>query len=304
MKEIGAKVVQFEIELNNLMKIFEFSGLQHFSLKNLSEEMSKKPSALRTVIISTVTSILAILFLKSLTDVALDTEKVTIKNILMYGSKNFLTISVTFTLFVAIVASFRTTNLNKQIFQNFKEIATISHESFGVNLDFKSFKASQISKLLLFISSLAILHGILVVSISNNQIEALAVSLAVIPFLFLILISYKTVFYVSLINFTLKHLLHIVVEMFHHHPVKIAENINYHLTTVKSKDDPILSLRYSRRIFNLTFHCAELFNKCNGLTFLAIISLMATSSTLSGYDMFIYITKKLPIEDFISKRHL
>jgi hypothetical protein len=232
---------------------------------------------------------------ESAVDESMITGEVTAKNIFMYGAKRFLSIGLASTMFTAIVQSFTSTKTTKRIFDNIAKIFEIAINDFAGEVNLESFRKSLRQKLLFFVSVFAISHGILTIFLLEIETALVALVLPTLAILLLLCIMFKTVFYVSLINFTLQLLNQIIVDTFQCYPVKISENINYHLKHVKDKNDPLENLRKCRKLFNLIFETANMFNSCNGLTFLVLLCSLVTSITLSGFNFFVFVIKNQPI---------
>jgi hypothetical protein len=296
------KNFSIEVEFNNLLKVLEIGGLQYFSLKSLTpENFNKRPSILRTIFLILRTCFFVTFLYATVVDLSKVPDGLTVNNIIMFMAKKFLNVAISLTMLIGLFNSYATTSANKEIFKNFNEILKIVTESFEIEIGLDSLKVSLIWKLVAILSCFGVLHGFIGCISITSIIEIIPILISAIPYLFLLLIMYKTVFYVSFINSTLELLNKIIVDIFQFHPIKISENINYHLTNVKDKRDPFERLQKCRRIFNLAFAAANLFNRCIGLTFFAILCTLATSLVLSGYEIFIFATTDQLIETLSMK---
>lgn len=302
MKEEKQKTSHMEVELNICGKFFEFMGLQYFSLKELNaQNVNKRPTIFRTFHLVILILILCTTLVLSIEENSTSHGKVTAKNVIMLAVKSSLNIGLTSVMCISLVQSFMSTKKNKKIFLNLKKISEITHQEFGVEVNFKSLKAKSLRRLCFIYVGFAALHGSVTLFYIFNEKILVKMFIAIYPFAFLLATNFKITFYVELINFSLELLKKLIMDIFQHKPIGIIENIDFHLKRVKSKNDPLEQLRAIRKIFNLINECGGLQNKSHGFMLLIMLCTLVISLTVSGYDLFVALFTKVAFDRFPGK---
>lgn len=284
------KSSRLEVELDSCLKIFEVMGLQYFTLKNLKlENPHQRPTVLRTFYLIFVAIIGFTSLVLGVFDNTTVNKKITSSNVIIFGVKRFLNVAIASVMCFGTILSFLSTRENEEIFKNFKKISGIVN-NLDMEMDFKVFKKSSWRVLILILSVFTVVHGLLGYYVRHEENVFLLMTLLGVSIMFLLMILHKTVFYVSLVNFSLEVLNKIIANIFQNIPVNIEENISYHFKSVKPKEDPLEELKKTREIFNLVYKSGKIINKCNGFTLFALMSSLVTSLTLSGYELFIFST--------------
>lgn len=299
MKTEKFKKPAMETELSSCLKVFEFIGLQFFSLKDLTVDNSKKrPTFFRAVFMMVFVTIICLLMIGFiLKDNTAITGKVSAKTIVMHVIQRSFNIGMILVCCSSTIQSFVSTLEIKRVFMNLKEIEKIINQEFSVQIDFKTFKENAWKRLYIMLTSFTILHGGTSLFHMYEEDIVVKIFLGALPVLFLIMIVYKMIFFVALINFSLRLLDDLITDIFQYQPINIIDNINYHLTSVKTTENLLERLRAARKIFNIIFENGALINKSNGLTTLIILTTVVISLTVAGYEAFVIFVGGIPIRN-------
>lgn len=287
-----------ETELKSFLNIFELLGLQYFSITELNvDNFKKRPTFLRAIFMLVLITIVCSLMIFFVTNETSAVEgKVTAKNVIMYAVKRSFNLGMILVCCSSIVQSFVSTKKMKKVFMNIRQVVEIAKVEFDVCVDFKRFKKSALRKLWFLLLFFATIHGSVTLFYWNEENLFIKMFFGAIPVVFLLIIVYKIVFFIALINYQLELLSDIITDIFQYHPIKIIENINFHLTSVKTIEDPLEKSRFARKIFNIIFESGALINSSNGLTMLLMLSTLVISLTVSGYETFVIIVDGLSLK--------
>lgn len=292
-----------EENLNSCLILFEYTGLQYFSLKPLTKD-GKRPSVLRTaymLVLLVGVNALAVFYI--LFDYSMVRGELTSRNIVMYAIKSLMIVGLVTVLSVSFVQSFVSTQSVKKIYLNSKETVQLCLE-FKLNIDFKKIKRNALKKVCAMLSFIFALHGFVMLSHMNNLHNTLQLTLGIFPMLFLLVVVYKFVFYVDIVNSQLRLLETILEEIFRYQPSKINDN-DVDLKQVepsKPVDDVTFSkLRVLWKMYNLIYDNGTLINESIGLTVLTLLIGCAIALTVSGYEIFVTIVGGRSIQNLPGK---
>lgn len=263
-----------EEELNNSLIIFEVFGLQYFSLKKLNvKELKARPSAVRLIYLIVLLfsmTIVAVWFVT--TEAILDTnEKVTAKNVLTFAIQHSLNFGFILVIIASFIQSFLTTSNVKKIYFNLKEIADIALEHFNMRMDYKEIRKTLSRRLTVVIIIFLILYFSIFFVRSGPKNDMLTIFVGIIPLLLLLLVAYKFVFYVAMVNCHLRIIQKLLNEIFRHSlvTVKTIDRVNIqtlNIQAIKKYENPIRKLLGVRQAYNLVYEIGILINESNGFT--------------------------------------
>ena len=297
-------------ELNSSLIIFELMGLQYFSLKLLTlKNASERPSITRTVYMLVVLVVMtAIAFWFVTTEAVLknEAENLTAKNILTFAIQHSLNFGFTLVIVSSVVQSFVTNSKVKKIYLNIREVADIAQESFNVKVNFTAIKRTLSRKLKILVVSFLSLQLTIFFIKSEPRPDVVAMLVGIIPMMYLLMVAYKFVIYVSMVNSQMKFVLKLIEEVFKEPPIPIktvdAININFmHAKRINKNEYPMRKLLAVRRIFNLIYDNGKLINESNGFTILIVLIDLVIAITASGYKVFVIILGGMPMADIPGK---
>lgn len=292
-----------EEELNSCLVIFELIGLQYFSLKTLVKDSNKKPSIVRTifmVVLMVLMTILVVLFVTS-EDLETDNQKVTAKNFITFAIQHSMNFGLILVILVSMVQSFMTTSKTKKLFLNVKEIAKLSYDEFNFTVNFKSIKKAALRRSYVLMTFFITVHFSTFFFRADSPEDVIPMLLGILPILYLLLIVYKFIFYVGMVNKQLNFVGKLLHETFKNPPpIKTIDNKNMHSLYVKPakncEEDHFKKLLATRKIFNLVYENGLLVNDSNGFTILIVLLDLVVALTASGYEIFVIIVGGLPVE--------
>lgn len=298
-----------EEELNGCLTVFEAMGLQYFSLKSLTwKNLKERPSVCRTIymiLVLCVITLMTVLFI--LKDQALMRDSMSSKNVLMFIVQHSMNVAMIIVLFTSLLQSFFSTRSIKKIYFNMKQIAVICLQEFRIELDFERIKKETWIKYSTMLSFLTIIHVVLALNTGQSIDDVLHLAFGIVPLLFLNTVVFKFVFYVGIINNQLEFMIKLLDDIFKYRPIRIIDNINYHLTTVKpakTPEDPMKKLRAVWKIYNIVYDNGLLVNRSFGLTLLAMLGSLVILLTISGYQAFVIMIGELPAGRTLGKSRL
>lgn len=286
-----------EANLNSCLVLLELAGLQYFSLKSLDIDAKKGPSIPRTVyMLFLLVCINALTIAFIVNDKLIATGDLTTQKLLTCIVQRSISVGMVLVLCTSFVQSYVTTENIMKVHLNSKEIARLS-QVFKIFINFKKVKIKAWKMIWMMFGFLATVHGSLMLAHLNNSAEILQILLGCLPMVFLLVIVYKFVFYVNMVNSQLKFLNKLLCRIFQYQPIKIIDNINYHLMHVKPlkpADDTLSKLRVIWKIYNNIYESGILINESIGLTVLVLFMGIVIALTVSGYEMYIIIAGGLP----------
>jgi hypothetical protein len=293
-----------EQELNSALIILEVFGLQYFSLKTLSPKtLRARPSPVRTfylIVLLVVMTATATWFIFN--EAVLDTGvTVTAKNVLTFAIQHSLNCGFILIIIISLVQSYVATPKMKKVYLNLKEISDIALDQFNIKKDFKIIKKNAIRRLRIVTVVFLTLHLSVFFLRSVPRREIVPMLIGMIPVYYMIIIAYKFVSYVAMVNSQMSFVNRLIEEAFKRPPIpiKTVETIKITLINpqpVKKYDNPTTKLLHVRRIFNLVYENGTLINGSNGLTILIMLVDMVIAITASGYEVFMMIIGGLPID--------
>lgn len=279
-------------ELHNFLIVFEILGLQYFSLKSLLKvdpEKSKRPSWFRLfyMIFTIIVSCIVLKFygnfsgsglLKSLqqnSGIASTVQGIMVMAFMVVNN-------------ISIIHAYRTTNENKQIFIISSKIKKLCMEAFGKSVDVKALKKKLFRRTRSMAMYFSLFH--LLMLVCDQDSLPVSVLVTALKNFILITLSFRLIFYTSLVNEHLNFLEEMVQELFPSPPIKIIDNIHLHLTfgkTATIKDTPLKKIMVARKMYCNLIEITNLVNETVGLSiFLLFISLVITM-TSGGYRFFV-----------------
>lgn len=290
------KIPQMEKELNNCLVIFELTGLQYFSLKTLTKENAdEKISTLRKVgafFLLVLLSGFMICFIYSGNSTTIKT--VTAKNILMFVIRNSMNVGLLLIVLTSLTQSYSTTRSTKKIFFNIKEMTEICCREFNICVDFKRIKKAAWKKISVILLFFGTVHGMSTFFQAKDFTDALPMLLSAVPTLFLLVVAFKFVFYVDMINSQLTFLDGIIKNLICNQPSKFVDSISFRIIPVVPEkqlysSDTMRKLRVTRKMFNLIYENGIMTNSSNGLSILVLLIDLVISFLASGYEVFVIV---------------
>lgn len=285
-----------EKELNNCLKIFELMGLQYFSLKSLTKENANgKISTLRSlggfVLLIILLGFMAFYIYSNN---AKSIKIITAKNVLMFVIQNSMNFGLLLVVLTTIIQSYCTTRSVKKIFLNTKQLTDTCCQEFQICVDFRRIKKATWKKISVISIFFVTVHGISTYYQAKNLLDALPMIIGAVPIFFLLIVAYKFVFYVNMINSQLSFLNAVIKKIISEQPSNVVENISFRVVPVfpEKQSNPITTLRklrVARQIFNLIYENGNLTNNSNGLSILVLLIDLVISLMASGYEVFVII---------------
>ena len=279
-----------EKEIGGSLFLFEVLGLQCFSLKHLKpENVDKRPNILRTIYMFLLFCSLCAFTVGYVShDRALTLQKKEPKYFLVFIIKNSMSVGLILVVFTSFVESYRSTKNIKKIFLNAKEITKACFNKFNVVVDFKKSKKGSWKRVLKGIIFLVILQFFVIISnVLFSRDGSFVVLFQLFPSTYLLMIVFKYVFYVGMVNNQLEELKELLVNTFKQQESEIIENGKS--ITVLSTMDPLCKLRACWRIYNIIYENGLLINESQGLTVLMCLGSLIVALSISGYQLFVII---------------
>lgn len=286
------KLPSMEEELNSSLVIFELMGLQYFSLKQLSKEnQNDRPTVVRTiymVVLLVLVSTLMLVFIWTNNNMA--QEHITAKNVLMFMVQNSMNVGLFLVVCTSLIQSFMSTRLVMKIYFNIKDMLHLYLQEFGDVVDFKKVRRASLKRVFTMLTFFFITHGSTTFISMKSYDDVVIMLIGAIPLFFLLMVVFKFIFYVEMVNSQLKFLNEILMKVWTCQSTKFIDNIYFQVTKVKSVktfEDPLRKLRVLRRIYNIIHENGNLINDSNGLTILTMLVCLVAALTASGYEAFV-----------------
>lgn len=293
------KLKNFE-ELYSFMFIFEVFGLQYFSLQKLSPENFKtKPGHCRILymlfILVIIVSMTVGYIIHDHTQIL---EPITMKHLVMIAVQQSMNFGILLVVTVSLVQSYVSTNNIKGIFMNTRDIIQLCVYDFKIAIDFNRIKSEARKTLRNFVIFITTLHGTLMLIHMNSFDELLQMMLGMLPIFFLVMVEYKFVFYVDMVNRQLEFLKNLLEDTFKYQLIRNIDDFNFHLTVrpIKAPDDPIRKLRAAWKIYMKIYDISRLINDSIGLTVLVMLMSLVIALTVSGYEIVVILVGGLPLK--------
>lgn len=296
--------------------LFEAMGLQFFKIWHLNQDNYQKgPTKSRFLVMVVILSILMTLVLSyvfyfgsrmSLSSLSIQEEEtkkeskgsVSIKNIVSVMINYVMSSLFVTVIFVGVVQAYLSTKGYKKFIMNLKDLIEIITKNFNMTMDFINFSKSvscrRIISLISFLT-LYIISGYIYYMESNTEFF-IRTAIGFIPVFFLVIVTLKIIFTIHLTT----------------HFLGLLKKILYEMRTTRSYDpEPnekrdkisVDKLLACRRIYNKLFENSEFINQKTGLTILCAILAFVFCITLSGYELFLLLTKESTLSDIISVLH-
>lgn len=286
-----------EDALNNFLFVFELMGLQYFSLVN--DNLKDRPTALRTAFMFVIITLISTLLLCYFSFVPLKEEIITSKTVLNFAIKHSMGVGLLLVVYTSIIQSYISTRSIKKVYLNTKEIVRIVYREFNVPVDFNLIKRAARKSILLMSLFLVTVHIVLAIKTVKSLLNAIDSVFSLFAVFFLLVIVYKFVFYVAMVNSQLLLMRDLLRGVFKNFITK--PNFTTSSEIARLTEDPLKQFRAARRIYNLIYENASLINSSNGLTILILLISIVITLTASGYEIFISIVGNIPETQISSK---
>lgn len=293
-----------EESLNSCLILFELLGLQYFSL--VHDNLTDRPTSFRTAFLAIILTLTTAIITKCITQhISLtDKEVVNAKNVLMYAIQHSMTVGFILVAYTSLIQSYTSTQKVKKFFSNTKDIVRLVHKEFNIKVNFKQIKREACKKILVMIIFFVTAHLTMTFLVVQSLRMTIGMIILMLPIFFILVIVYKFIFYVDIINHQLMSLEKMVGDIFKSQPLKIFDDFHVHMTTVepaKSSEDPMKKLQAARKIYNLIYDNGLLINSSNGLTIMIMLLCIVTTLTASGYEIFVIVVGDLPMHQIPGK---
>lgn len=271
--------------LSDCLVVFEFFGLQNFSLrKALRKHFIEQTSIFRKLYFSIWLSCLIILGCISSISVS-TSEQVTFRNVLTLMYSQVTTYIFNIAIWMSLVQSFISTRHIKQLWKNTFEIAEYFNHEFGAVMRFNDLKKS-IHKLYAAETLVFVAVHLVISSFKYMNVE-LFFGQATITILYtssFVIVVNKFLFYVSLINFQLDFVQKLILSAGKHQ----QETLDKKICFLSASDFPLRTVKKSKyqsfwRTYNKILENGMLVNNSFGYTNLLILVNIITTSTFCGY---------------------
>lgn len=225
--------------------------------------------------------------------------EVTSKTIFTYVIQKLLSIGLISIVCTSIIESFLTTKCVKKIFLNTEEMALKVLKEFNICIDFNAIRKSVWKKLSVVVIFLLVLHGTYLFA-SYGLVtfhEMLQRTIGIVVTFFFLMIIFKLIFYVEMVNNQL-----ILLEKFTENFPKSKPREMLHSFRFLTLDQKLESEDHSRqvhtmcKIYELIYENGALVNASHGLTSLVILSDIVVACTILGYQAFMLMVGDLPKE--------
>lgn len=268
--------------------IFQIFGFIHFSIKNLSIDSNLSIFyTIKFIIIVIILAIQTIVFAKSIFIGAV--ESFDAKMSLHSFVQLVFFFLIFFVMIVAYIQSFTSTKLIKRIFINLIKISKIFREDFLHSMDFGIFKL-WLYKLNFFTTIIFIVAHVFITlfetyyNVENSVVRNI---IETIQSLIFMIIFYKYLFFVKLVNYNLEHLID-----------SIKNELN------SSKIILEIKLKKLREIYALIQEIVKLINDSMGLTILVYITSLVISQINIIYNLLLILIGDYPAEYTCCKFHI
>lgn len=272
-------------KLNGTLFVFEFFGLQYFSLKQtLRENFKDRISNSRKIFFSFLILFNMLLGFSSMLATSFS-QKVTTKNVLTLVYSQSTTYFFFIAIWISLVQSFVSTVHLKKLFANSKKIAEICNNEFGTIMSFEAVPRSMRKRYAVETLILVIVYSVNgYFRYLENKLDILWLVVSIIHASFFILVVNKFLFYVGLINFQLEFTEKLLASActFKAKPLnkKIYFLSDYELPSKSSKNSKCQEIF---KIYNKILENGSLTNKSCGCSILVVLVNIIGSATYCGY---------------------
>lgn len=281
--------------------IFQVLGQQFFSVQSLTFDNLNTPPTrgylvnfvCYFVVLNTQLGIYIYLYLFK------NPIKLTPKNFINVLVQYFYWTGLVLLLSVGLIESFRTTPVMKKFFWNFIKISSICRRDFGHTIDHKIIQIQTFrDSLVLFL-----IYGVSEAILRSYDEDAVVLKLCIIsvPKFYFVVIFYKFIFYVKMVNFHLNEVSTLLSKAFAKPSFQTSELIFFTKNNPRVISDIEKRLRSLRTIYNMISSNADIVNHSMGFSILIITLIMVTFITSTGYYLLVSILSKAPDENLSSK---
>lgn len=274
-------------QLNCCLLIFELMGLQYFRLSDGNfEDRPTFPRAFFLAFLLAAVSLLVALL--SLAAASSENAVAASNNDLMSAFQSCLAIALVLVIYTSLIQSFASTRSLKKFYSLTAEIEELGTQQFNTSIDFKKFKKANLVRLAVFLIFAVAAYIIMAVLQTENLRLAILMTIFLVPILFILLIAFKFVFYVALVNYQLEFLFKLIEITFKLPTAKITDLSS--LMSVRRVEIPenlIKKLITARRIYQKICKNGDLVNASNGITILILILSIVMSMTVAGYEIYV-----------------
>lgn len=273
--------------LNRCLVVFEFFGLQFFSLKKTLRENSKdRIHIFRKIYFGALLSLYIFLGIGSIVSVSV-ANKVTTKNVLTLGYSHMTTYIFSIAIWISLIQAFVSTRQIKKVFMNSKEIAENCFEIFKISMPFddlvKTVWKRYASEAFVFV----IVHAA-AATFKYAKGNFVFWEFLVIIFYtsYFIIIGNNFLFYVCLINFELQFIQKQILFAANGQLEGLNKKLSFSSNSdLPSKSASISSFQAIWKTYNKILENASLANKSLGNTILIILLNLITMATYCGYKL-------------------
>lgn len=296
-----------EKELNGSLVILECMGLQFFSLKTLEPgSYQKRPSNIRVAFLLLLLLLISGMMYYFTLSARSGNENITAKNLIIFAIQRCLEVGYVTVIFIGMVQSLATTINVKKFFINTKLIGKLISQDFSHIFSFEKVRDFSMKRFIVMMIFFATVHGTAsIFQYRANGLEGLIeMFIGAAPVFFLMMIVYKFVFYIDLINRQLEALKELFRELFLDDSSLTMINCNQKaainvLHAIHVRDNSVRKLYTMRKIYNLIHENGELASSSNGLTIMVLIVVVVISLTSGGYNIFVTIVGDFPKDQII-----
>lgn len=297
--EFFQQVEKFEF----CFKTFEIFGLHFFNSSDIESGKSdevRSPSKRRIfymlfILIALIAFVTV--FVSFEDDVVDDSEDVTIDNVVMVAVEGLMSAAFFAIIVVTIIESFFR---NKEWIKFHVNTIKIMKEmkQMGVDDIFDDFgKRSKRNTVVVIIIFFVIHVSVGIIELKSDFVQMIAFTIfATLPMLFTLMLTIRTIFYVSMVN----HLLLKLSTNFHNlYRFHLITSLNLDDSPVKVLVDPVKSLLVVRNCYNLILKNSMILNKIWGFCLLCFSLGHVVSLTVSMYEFFVDWVDGLTFNQFI-----
>lgn len=281
------KILHFEKEFGVFLNIFEFIGLQNFSVNQLN--LLESPSACRFLYMIIRMCIMCLLMVFYI--IGVSEKSGNHSNVLMTFIQGTMNLGMILAICISFLQSYFSSSKIKKYFLNFKEILNIMHNELLIDLDFVKIRRRIYVRL--FVLWLTFTGFYFMSGEYNSGHEDLTILfLSYIPIMFVVLIIFHYIFFVDLINQLLELITNFMLQMNVPRFINTQTIDGKPIKTVKTVDDfneNFRKIETCRYVYNKVYENGSLVNGSFGMTILLIFLNIVIALTVSGYKIFILV---------------
>lgn len=274
-------------ELNGCLVIYEITGLQYFSLKNIFKDKSRKRTFCRKIVFCFyLVTYLTFLFI-ALPSAPFVNSSMTSQNVILVLFRIIRSLSKLVGYLTFLIQSYVSTENVKKFFLNTQLIAEWSHQNFHIEIIFSKFRRDAWYRFFAVNLYWALPYcGIIYV---NSRSLGETVYMAVFAIFYVgisLAIATKNIFFILLLNFQLRHLEKLLQSVFQPEYDLIVGKV-YDLTIEdnKSEDGDMKQLLIVWKIFNKISENADLINKSMDASVIFVLINAVMALLTSGYEL-------------------